>query len=73
MSELKPLGRCPYTSTGLWFGITEKKHNILDHLPIGMSFSSKDSREIHNMFNSFREEHIEDVNEMKKIMGKNNG
>ena len=32
MNELKPLGRCPYTSTGLWFGVTEKKHNILDHL-----------------------------------------
>ena len=68
MNELKPLGKCPYTSTGLWIGITEKKHNILDHLPIGMSFSSKDSRDIHNMFNSFRKEHEEDVNKMKEIM-----
>lgn len=68
MNELKPLGRCPYTSTGLWFGITEKKHNFLDHLPIGMSFSSRDSNDIHNMFNSFREEHIEDVKKMNQLM-----
>lgn len=68
MSKFKPLGPCPYTSTGLWFGITEKKHNILDHLPTGMSFSSRDSSDIHSMFNSFREEHIEDVEQMKKII-----
>lgn len=68
MKELKPLGKCPYTSTGLWWGITEKKHNILDHLPIGMSFSKNERGEFQNMFNSFRKEHEEDVNEMKKIM-----
>lgn len=50
----------------------KQKHNILDHLPIGMSCSSRDSSDIHNMFNSFREEHKEDVDEMKKIMEKQN-
>lgn len=68
MNELKPLGKCPYTSTGLWIGITEKKHNILDHLPIGMSFSKNERGEFQYMFNSFRKEHEEDVNEMKEIM-----
>lgn len=68
MGKFQPLGKCPYTSTGLWWGITEKKRNILDHLPLGMSFSSRDSSEVRNMLNSIRIEHKEDVEQMKKIM-----
>lgn len=72
MSELKGLGKCPYTSTGLWWGITEKKHNVLDHLPISeemeIQLEMKRNHEQLKRFNEdFRKEHKTDFEAMKNI------